>query len=114
MKLFLKKNQEEVKGNIFRKSQILYSLSARVDLNDDEIELMNKYKLKSEILSTIQEDDEHTHNLTMEMLIMGYNFKFEEIYRLLVIEQEIRKSCQVFKTYMEVRKNFYGEEIVEY
>ena len=43
MKLSLIKNQSE--SNVLWKRQILYSLSARAELTEEETELMNNYKL---------------------------------------------------------------------
>ncbi|MDD5257532.1 hypothetical protein [Methanothrix soehngenii] len=112
MKLSLIKNQSE--SNVLWKRQILYSLSARAELTEEETELMNNYKLKKMILSSIQIDEKHEQNVTMEMLMIGCIFENELIDRILAIEQEIKNSCQIFKTHMDVRKNFYGEEIIEY
>lgn len=112
MKLSLIKNQSE--SNILWKKQILYSLSARAELTEEETELMDKYKLKKVILSSIEINEKHEQNITMEMLMIGCIFENEFINRILAIEREIKNSCQIFKTHMDVRKNFYGEEIIEY
>jgi len=112
MRLSLIKTQSE--SNILWKRQISYSLSARAELTEEEIELMNNYKLKKMILSSIQVDEKHEQNVTMEMLMIGCIFEHESIDRILAIEQEIKNSCQIFKAHMNMRKNFCGEEIIEY
>lgn len=95
MKLSLIKNQSE--SNVLWKRQILYSLSARAELTEEETELMNNYKLKKMILSSIQIDEKHEQNVTMEMLMIGCIFENELIDRILAIEQEIKNSCQIFR-----------------
>lgn len=78
MKLSFKRDQEEIEGNIFRKSKIVYYLSAKLDLTDEETELMKKYKLMNDILltlSNIQEDDKHTRKLTIAALLADCTMK---------------------------------------
>jgi len=112
MKLTLKKEQTESKS-FLSASKFKFSLFARVDLSEREIELNDKYKLGNEILSILQLSD-RSINITINILIRGLLFEGEDIGSLLQYEEEIKMSCQLFKSYIDVRSNYCGEEILDY
>ena len=117
MKLSLKRDQEEIEGNIFRKSKVVYYLSAKLELTDEETEWMKKYKLMNDILLTLsqfQEYDKHKGKLTISALLAGLHYESEEVVQLCDIERELRNSCEVFKASIEIRKSYCGEEVIDF
>lgn len=113
MRLILKKDQAEVKIPLLKK-EIIYTLSAKVELHESEIELMNKYKLKDEELFIIEKDNKKIKEVTISMLTTGWIINSEDIFQLLETERKIIDSCKMFKANIEMRKNFCGERIIDF
>ena len=53
-------------------------------------------------------------NLTIGSLMSGQVFKCNDMVEILEYEKNVKESCEAFKNYLEVMKNFGGEEIIEY
>lgn len=47
-------------------------------------------------------------------LMNGQAFKCNDIAEILEYEKNVKESCEAFKNYLEVMKNFGGEEVIEY
>jgi hypothetical protein len=117
MNLLLKRDQEEIKINILRIRKIMYSLSARLELTDEETESMAKYGSIdgiTVILSGFKDRNKRTGEVTIDALLNGWHCQSEDVIRLRAIEGEIRNLCENFKAYIEASKNFTGDEIIEY
>ena len=53
-------------------------------------------------------------NIKIGDLITGQTFKCKDIADILEYETNVKEACEVFKNYLEVMKNFGGEELIEY
>jgi|WetSurSiteA1Bulk_404760.scaffolds.fasta_scaffold42324_2 hypothetical protein len=113
MKLILRRNQIEQKG-LFFGSKIIYSLSIYVELTNEEAELAEKYKINNEILSSIKLTDGTIYDVTIGTLSRGVKFDSEDIACLLQYEQDIKNACAIFKIHINTRKNYCGDETIEY
>ena len=114
MKLYLKKDQ--AKGLL---GGVKFELSARTELTQEERELVSKYKAHKEIL--LQKDVKIpftgktiTLAINIENLTGGEKFKCKDIADILEYESNVKEACETFKNYIEVMKNFGGEEVIEY
>lgn len=114
MKLYISKKQAA--GML---GGIKFELSARVDLTPEESGLVAKYKAHKEVLLKKQISIPLTGralviNLTIGSLTNGQTFKCDDIAEVLEYERNVKESCENFKTYLAVMKNFGGEEVYEY
>lgn len=114
MKLFLKKDQ--AKGLL---GGVKFELTARAELTNEEGELVKKYKAGKEVLLKKDVKIPFTGraivlNLTIDSLIVGQTFKCKDIAEIIEYEKNIKESCGFFKSYLEIMKNFGGEEVIEY
>lgn len=114
MKLYISKKQAS--GML---GGIKFELSARVELNPEEAGLVNKYKAQKEVLLKKQISIPLTGralviNLTIGSLTTGQTFKCDDIGEILEYEKNVKESCEAFRNYLAVMKNFGGEEIYEF
>ena len=114
MKLYISKKQAS--GML---GGIKFELSARADLTPEESGLVNKYKAHKEVLLKKEIKIPLTGralviNLTIGSLTTGQTFKCDDIGEVLEYEKNVKESCEAFKNYLAVMKNFGGEEVFEY
>ena len=114
MKLFIKRDQ--AKGLL---GGIKFELRVRTELTNEEAELVRKYKVDKEVLLQKEIKIPLTGrsivlNLTIGSLMAGQTFKCNDIAEILEYEKNVKESCEAFKNYLEVMKNFGGEEVIEY
>jgi len=114
MKLYITKDQ--AKGMF---GAVKFLLSARVELTQEEADLIKRYKADKETLlqKSIKipfTDRTIDVSLTIGSLTAGQTFKCGDIAEILETEKNIKEACEAFKNYLFVMKNFGGEEVIEY
>ncbi|MGB8657730.1 MAG: hypothetical protein WCE90_08100 [Candidatus Zixiibacteriota bacterium] len=114
MRLFIRK--EQAKGLL---GGVKFELGARVELTNEEAELVKKYKAEKEVLLKKEVKIPFTgralvFDITIGSLTAGQTFKCNDIAEILEYEKSIKESCEAFKNYIEVMRNFGGEEVIEY
>jgi hypothetical protein len=114
MKLYITRDQ--AKGMF---GGVKFELSARVELTQEENDLIKRYKADKEVL--VQRsikipftDRAVTINLTIGSLTAGQTFKCGDIAEILELEKNIKEACEAFKNYLLVMRNFGGQEVIEY
>jgi hypothetical protein len=114
MKLYVTKKQAS--GML---GGIKFELGARAELTQEEAELVRKYKAEKEVLLKKQINIPLTGkalvvSLTIGSLINGQTFKCDDIGEVLEYEKNIKESCEAFKAYIGVMRDFGGQEVFEY
>lgn len=114
MRLFITRDQ--AKGFL---SGVKFEMKARVELTGEEAELVKKYKADKEVLLKKEVKIPFTgravvFDITIGSLIAGQAFKCNDVAEILEYEKNIKESCGAFKSYIEVMKNFGGEEAFEF
>jgi len=114
MKLFITRDQ--AKGLL---GGVKFELKARTELTKEEADLVKKYKADKEVL--LQKEIKIpftgkaiTLNIDIEGLTNGQTFKCKDIADILEYEKNVKEACEAFKNYIEVMRNFGGEEVIEY
>jgi len=114
MKLFITRGQ--AKGLL---GGTKFELNAKVELTNDEAGLVKKYKADKEVLLKKQVKIPFTGralelDIKIENLVAGQTFKCADIGDILETEKNVREAAENFKNYIEVMKNFGGQEVIEY
>ena len=114
MRLYI--NRDQGKGML---GGVKFEMSAKVQLTNEEAELVRKYKAEKEVLLKKEIKIPLTGralvlNLTIGSLLNGQTFKCDDIAEVLEYEKNVKESCEAFKTYLEVMRNFGGQEVIEY
>ncbi|MBC8385728.1 MAG: hypothetical protein H8E57_09455 [Candidatus Cloacimonetes bacterium] len=114
MKLILKKDQsKKIMGGTN------FEFHARVELTNDENDLVSKYKANKQVLMNKEikipfTGKSYLLNITIGSLINGKTFRCNDIGEILEYEKNVKESCASFKNYIEVMASFGGEEIIEF
>lgn len=114
MKLFI--NKDQAKGLL---GGTKFEMKVRTELTSEEIELVKKYKAEKEILLKKDVKIPLTGKalsivLTIDNLINGHTFSCSDIGEILEYEKNVKESCEAFKNYIEIMRNFGGQEIIEF
>jgi hypothetical protein len=114
MKLYITRDQ--AKGFL---GGTKFELSAKVELTNDESSLVSKYKADKEILLQKEIKIPFTSktlilDINIGGLMMGQTFKCKDIADIIEYENNVKDACGTFKNYLEVMKNFGGQEVIEY
>jgi hypothetical protein len=114
MELVLRKDQEKKKFGGVR-----FNLLAKVNLNDEERELVQRFKADSETiyyneLTVPFIKKTFTFNITIKELMAGNHYTCDSIYEVLEREEGVKEACKNFYIFLEAMKSFGGEETISY
>jgi len=118
-------------SGIVSKSAV-FSLEARVDITDEELGHIKKYKMGQEIVykkdrvsGASGNDDTWTgiaRNLAsyataltirIDDLIKGTKIECKDIMEMMAVENQVLEACKTFKMILSSSAYFEGEEVVE-
>ncbi|MCL6099137.1 MAG: hypothetical protein M1391_11225 [Bacteroidetes bacterium] len=114
MKLYITRDQ--AKGLL---GGTKFELTAKAELTGEESSLVSKYKADKEILLQKEIKIPFTSksfvlDINIGGLMVGQTFKCKDIADILEYEKNVKEACGTFKSYIEVMKNFGGQEVIEY
>ena len=96
---------------------VKFELKARVQLTNEEAELVKKYRVDRESL-LIKEAKIFGRafeiKITIGDLTGGQTFKCNDIAEIIETENNVKEACENFKNYIMAMKQFGGEEAIEY
>ena len=117
MKLHLTKNQsKKLLGGV------KFEVKAKVELTDEERELVRRYKLEDEVLVSRKMSNmlgELTQggaeiNISVKRLMSGDTYKCKGLNEVMIYSSQLVDACESLKTYFEVARGFGGEEVIEF
>jgi hypothetical protein len=116
---------------IMSKSTI-FTLEARVDISDEELGHLKKYKLGQEIIyarERVSSDKSGESSWTgvarnlaayataltirIDDLIKGTKVECKDILEMMAVQEQIVTACQTFKSILASMAYFEGEEVIE-
>ena len=113
MKLTIRRDQSAKKGLFGGHKGMNFSLFCRVEISQEEQELINKYKVQEHVLTWREYQDSQVPGLTVQDLVQGKTTEIGDVATLLNNEEVIKSACQDFKTLLMVMASFGGEEVIE-
>ena len=113
MKLTIRRDQSAKKGLFGGHKGMNFSLFCRVEISQEEQELINKYKVQEHVLTWREYQDSQVPGLTVQDLVQGKTSEIGDVATLLNNEEVIKSACQDFKTLLTVMASFGGEEVIE-
>lgn len=124
MKLLLRRDQ---RSSLLGK--VVFSLTVRADLSDEERANIARYKLGDTQLYSSHEVLDRGKGLlgvasrlawkaiiltiTVNDLMAGKRVEAKDIVEMLAIEDQIREAAQTFKAVLDAAAQFGGEEVIE-
>lgn len=115
MKLIIKRDQADVKGVFGGHKGMKFLLSYRIELTQEEQELITRYKAEHHPLTyRTDANGVQVPKETISSLMKGVTTEVQDITVLLNNESVIKEACKNFKTLLTVMSTFGGEEVVEF
>lgn len=114
MKLIIKRNQRDEKGIFGGHKGVNFILSCRVELTDEERELIDRYKAWDYPLTYKEIGGTQVANYTVDALVNGRTQEVKDVATLLHNEEVVKKACDDFKNLLQIMTTFGGEEVIEY
>jgi len=122
MKLILSKEQQK-KGVMSKK--LVYSLTVKADLTEDEMSNLTKYEMNDTVLYSDVEGDPAASAwkalktiatstvIKVSDLSLGRTIECSSFMEIMAIEQQVISACNNLKNLLEAMSNFQGEHVVE-
>ena len=107
MQLKVKRDQRD-KGMVFKKT--IYTLSARVEYDDHERDVINSKKLGGR---SVYANEDAKLNVTPKSLKDGVYVESDDLAAIAEIEEGIRQGCKNLKSHIQGDGMFKGQEDVE-
>lgn len=118
MKLYISRNQADVKGFFGGHKGVMFSLSARAEITPQEQGLIDRYKVSDYQLATYRipgddDEDEEKQRITVSSLLAGFTVQLRQLDTLMELEEKCKQSCRELKTLLRVAASFGGQEVIE-
>lgn len=113
MKLAIRRDQADIRGAFGGHKGVKFSLSYRLILTDDELTLVNRYKLGAHPLTYRNFQGTEVPGATVAQVIEGVTEQVQSVEILINNEKVIRDGCEGFNALLKVAATFGGEEVVE-
>ena len=113
MKLHVKRDQAEQKGFFGGSKGFNFSLTCRLDLNDTEKALIDKYKQWDIAVHSYALENGGQATLSLNDITSGKTINCAGVATLLQSEEEVKDACNNVKILLQVMESFGGEEIIE-
>lgn len=117
MKLYLKKDQADLKGFFGGHRGVMFSMQARCDIEANEQALVEKYKAGAFLLAKVKihVNGQFTeHSVTITELLKGNTYNTTDLSQLIELEERLKEGCSKLKEYLEVMSSFGGEEVFDF
>lgn len=114
MKLLLAKNQS--KGLM---GGVSFEVKARVELTQEEQELVKHYKLENEVLLSKKmvgfwgQPLDQTVQVSVKNLLNGENYKCKDLGEVIAYSDSLKSACKTLWVYLNVARSFGGQEVIE-
>lgn len=117
MNLEIWRDQKDVKGLLGGHKGVNFTLVAKVQVSDEEKELIERYKVGDEILAAYRlpgtPDPNFEFTITVRELLSGHTVNMRNISSMIRLEEEIKDACSNLKSWLAVMKTFGGYESIE-
>lgn len=117
MKVQVTKDQEDVKGFLGGHKGVKFKISVRAELSEEEINLVERYKLGEYILNTydvpIGGGQTFTCKLRINDVVQGAENTTEDVSLLLWLEEELVEGCRVLKALLKEMRDLGETKTIE-
>jgi len=114
VRLIISRNQQDVKGVFGGHKGVQFTLGYRLELTQEEAELVRRYNLGSHTLTTRVIDGVSVPATTLAELMAGRDQTVSDVTTLVNNERVIKDACDELPVLFDVCRSFGGDEVVEY
>ncbi|MGH9089831.1 MAG: hypothetical protein ACRDZR_00380 [Acidimicrobiales bacterium] len=114
MKLVIKRDQQAQKGMLGGHKGVNFTLSYRLQLSDDELQLVQQYKLEDYPLTYRTFQGNRIPDDTVRNMCEGRSQTVSDVTTLVRNEEIVKDACDSLPGLFEVVRTFGGSEVIEY
>lgn len=114
MRLVINRAQRDIKGVLGGHKGVEFTLSYRLELGPEELELVQRYKLAEHPLTFRTFEGTRLPDDTIGNLLSGRMQTLKDVTTLLSNENVIKNACDEIPVLFEVCRSFGGHEVVDY
>jgi hypothetical protein len=114
MKLTITKNQS--KGMM---GGVSFEVRAHVQLTPEEQKLVQYYKLENDVILSKKlvniwgQPTDHNIEVRVKQLLNGEAYKCKDLGEVISYSESLKSACNTLKSYLEVAREFGGQEVYE-
>jgi hypothetical protein len=109
MRLVISRRQQDLKGMLGGHKGVQFTITYRLDLTQEETELVRRYKLDDYPVTSMG-----ASILTLAAYVRGQSQTVSDVTTLVKNERIIKEACDQLPVLFDVCRSFGGDEIVEY
>jgi hypothetical protein len=109
MRLIIKRRQQDMKGMLGGHRGVQFTIDYRLELTQEEAELVRRYKLENYPITT-----QGASILTLDAYTRGQSQTVTDVTTLVKNENIIKEACDELPVLFDVCRSFGGDEVVEY
>jgi hypothetical protein len=115
MKLIIVRNQ--AKG-MMGMGSVTFEVRGQAQLTTEEAELVRHYKLENEVIASkplriLGQETGSVVEVRVKNLINGDTFKAKDLGEVIAHTENLESACKNLKAYLEVARNFGGQQVIE-
>ena len=99
---------------------VSFEVRAKVQLTEEERNLVEHYKLRNEILfqkhlvNLWGKPTEKSSTVRVAELVDGATYKCKDLNEVMGYTESVKEACEALKTYLLLARSFGGEEVYEF
>lgn len=114
MRLIVNRSQQPLKGMLGGSKGVQFTLRCRLELTQEEAELVRVYRLDEYPLTYRSVQGDRVPGETISSLVRGSSQTITDVTTLIANENVVKKACDELPVLFEVARSFGGDEIIEY
>lgn len=114
MRLVINRSQEQKKGMLGGNKGVEFTLRYRLELTQEEQNLVSTYKLESYPLTFVTVQGTRVPDDTISNLTAGRSQTVTDVTTLLRNEDVIKGACDSLPPLFDVVRSFGGDEVIDY
>jgi hypothetical protein len=114
MKLSIERSQQDVKGMLGGHKGVTFTLAYQLLLDQDELELVRRYKLEEYPVTWMTIQGERMPDDTIGNMVEGRSQTLTDVTTLITNESIVKDACDKLPVLFQVVRTFGGQEVINY
>ena len=114
MRLIINRSQQDKKGMLGGHKGVEFTLSYRLELTDEESQLVQHYRLENYAVTTKKSDGVSMPDDTISNMVAGRTQTVSDVGTLLHNEDIVKSACDALPGLFMVVRTFGGDEVIDY
>lgn len=114
MKLIINRSQHDQKGMLGGHKGVQFTLRYRLELTDEEQQLVERYRLSAHTITTRTFQGREIPGTSIADMLRGQSNIVSDVTHLIREENVIKNACDELPVLFDVCRSFGGDEVIAY